>query len=158
MSDSSQPHELQPTRLLRPLDFPGKSTGVGYHFLLQRIFPTHGSNPGLPHCGQILYRLSHQGCSVHHLKSSSGPTPCHPEQGCGANSSPGPQGQPGAGAMTQRQAEPVGGCEEQGEPAGEGEGQGGLEGGVPRAGPRPPWEPRPRVRTGGPAGCCAAAT
>jgi len=31
------------------------------HFLLQGIFPTQGSNPGLPHCGQILYRLSHQG-------------------------------------------------------------------------------------------------
>ena len=31
MSDSSQPHGLQPTRLLRPWDFPGKSTGVGCH-------------------------------------------------------------------------------------------------------------------------------
>ena len=29
MSDSQQPHGLQPTRLLRPWDFPGKSTGVG---------------------------------------------------------------------------------------------------------------------------------
>ena len=35
MSDSSQPHGLQPTRLLRPWDFPGKSTGVGCHCLLQ---------------------------------------------------------------------------------------------------------------------------
>ena len=34
MSDSSQPHELQPTRLLYPWDFPGKSTGVGCHCLL----------------------------------------------------------------------------------------------------------------------------
>ena len=33
MSDSSQPHGLQPTRLLRPWDFPGKSTGVGCHYL-----------------------------------------------------------------------------------------------------------------------------
>ena len=31
MSDSSRPHGLQPTRLLRPWDFPGKSTGVGCH-------------------------------------------------------------------------------------------------------------------------------
>ena len=31
------------------------------HFLLQGIFPTQGSNPGLPHCRQTLYRLSHQG-------------------------------------------------------------------------------------------------
>ena len=35
MSDSLQPHGLQPTRLLRPWDFPGKSTGVGCHCLLQ---------------------------------------------------------------------------------------------------------------------------
>ena len=46
------------TRLLRPWDFLGKSTGVGCHFLLQRIFPTQGSNPDLPHCRQTLYRLS----------------------------------------------------------------------------------------------------
>ena len=35
VSDSQRPHELQPTRLLRPWDFPGKSTGVGYHCLLR---------------------------------------------------------------------------------------------------------------------------
>ena len=35
MSDSQRPHGLQPTRLLRPWDFPGKSTGVGCHCLLQ---------------------------------------------------------------------------------------------------------------------------
>ena len=35
VSDSSQPHGLQPTRLLHPWDFPGKSTGVGCHCLLQ---------------------------------------------------------------------------------------------------------------------------
>ena len=35
VSDSSQPHGLQPTRLLCPWDFPSKSTGVGCHFLLQ---------------------------------------------------------------------------------------------------------------------------
>ena len=34
VSDSSQPRGLQPTRLLRPWDFPGKSTGVGCHCLL----------------------------------------------------------------------------------------------------------------------------
>ena len=36
VSGSLQPHGLQPVRLLRPWDFPGKSTGVGCHFLLQR--------------------------------------------------------------------------------------------------------------------------
>ena len=60
MSNSSRPHGLQSTRLLRPWDFPGKSTGVGCHFLLQRIFPTQGLNLGLPHCRQMLYRFSHQ--------------------------------------------------------------------------------------------------
>jgi len=49
------------TRLLCPWDFLGKRTGVGCHFLLQRIFLTQGSNPGLPHCRQTLDRLSHQG-------------------------------------------------------------------------------------------------
>ena len=52
-------------------DSPGKNTGVGCHFLLQGIFPTQGSNPGLLHCRQILYHLSHQGspvCRVHHEK------------------------------------------------------------------------------------------
>ena len=42
-------------------DFPGKNTGVCCHALLQGIFPTQGSNLGLPHCRQILYHLSHQG-------------------------------------------------------------------------------------------------
>ena len=49
------------TRLLCPWDFLGKSTGVSCHFLLQGIFLTQGSNPGLLHCRQTLYRLSHQG-------------------------------------------------------------------------------------------------
>ena len=40
-------------------DSPGKNTGVGYHALLQGIFPTQGSNPGFPHCRRILYHLCH---------------------------------------------------------------------------------------------------
>ena len=35
VSDSVQPHRWQPTRLPRPWDSPGKSTGVGCHCLLQ---------------------------------------------------------------------------------------------------------------------------
>ena len=38
VSNCYRPHGLQPTRLLRPWDFPGKSTGVGCHCLLQFIF------------------------------------------------------------------------------------------------------------------------
>ena len=41
---------------------------MGCHFLLQGIFPTQGSNLGLPHCRQTLYRLSHQGS--HTLRKS----------------------------------------------------------------------------------------
>ena len=49
VSDSLRPHGMQPARLLCPWDFPGKSTGVGSHFLLQGIFPTQGWNPHLLH-------------------------------------------------------------------------------------------------------------
>ena len=38
VSDSSRPRGLQPTRLLHPRDFPGKSTGVGHHYLLRPYF------------------------------------------------------------------------------------------------------------------------
>ena len=55
------PHGVEPARLLHPCDFLGKNTGVGCHFLLQDIFLTQGSNPGLQLCKQTLYHLSHQG-------------------------------------------------------------------------------------------------
>ena len=42
-------------------DSPGKNTEMGFHALLQGIFPTQESNPGLPHCRQILYYLSYLG-------------------------------------------------------------------------------------------------
>ena len=45
-----------------PWNSPGQNTGVGSLSLLQGIFPTQGSNPGHPHCMQILYQLSHKGC------------------------------------------------------------------------------------------------
>ena len=40
-------------------------SGVGSLSILQGIFPTQGSNPGLPHCGWILYQLSHKGSPSH---------------------------------------------------------------------------------------------
>ena len=62
VSSSLQPHGVySPTRLLCLRNSPGKNTEVGSHSLLQGIFLTQGSNPGLPHCRQILYHLSHQG-------------------------------------------------------------------------------------------------
>ena len=50
-----------PIRLLHPWDSPGKILGVGCHFLLQVIFLTQGSNPGLLDCRETLYCLSHWG-------------------------------------------------------------------------------------------------
>ena len=47
--------------LYSPWNSPGQNTRVGSHSLLQGIFPSQGSNPDLPRCGQILYQLSHQG-------------------------------------------------------------------------------------------------
>ena len=40
---------------------PGRNTGAGSLSLLQGIFPTQGSNPGLPHSRQMIYQLSHKG-------------------------------------------------------------------------------------------------
>ena len=54
MADSLQPHTVHgilQARILERVAIP----------LLQGIFPTQGSNPGLPHCRKILYQLSHKG-------------------------------------------------------------------------------------------------
>ena len=67
MSDSLRPHSLQPARLLCAWNCPGRNTGVGCHSLFQGIFSTQGLNPGLPHCRQILYHLSHQGSPKDHV-------------------------------------------------------------------------------------------
>ena len=61
MSDSLWAYGLKPARLLCPWNFPGKNTGGGWHSLLQGIFLTQGSNPGLLYGRQILSHLSHQG-------------------------------------------------------------------------------------------------
>ena len=53
LSDSATPWTIQST--------PGQNTRVGSLSLLQQIFPTQESNPGLPHCRWILYQLSHKG-------------------------------------------------------------------------------------------------
>ena len=49
-----------------PKNSPGQNTGVGSLSLLQGIFITQGSNPGLPHYRQILYQLNHrEGHKIH---------------------------------------------------------------------------------------------
>ena len=56
VSDSLWPHGLYSL-----WNSPGQNPGVGSCSLPQGIFPTQGLNPGLPHCRQILYQLSHNG-------------------------------------------------------------------------------------------------
>ena len=62
---------LRPHGLYIPWNALGQNTGVGSLSLLQGIFPIQGSNPGLSHCRQILYQLSHKGSpeSEEELKS-----------------------------------------------------------------------------------------
>ena len=55
VSDSATPWTIQSMEFSRP------EYRVGSLALLQGIFPTQGSNPGLLHCRQILYQLSHKG-------------------------------------------------------------------------------------------------
>ena len=62
MSDSLGPYGPSLARLLCPWDSPGKNTRVGCHALLQRIFPTQGSNPSLL-------------CLLHWQESSLSPVP-----------------------------------------------------------------------------------
>ena len=57
MFDSLRPH-------YNPWNSPGQNTRVGSRPLLQGIFPTQGSNPGLLHCRWILYQLSHKGSPI----------------------------------------------------------------------------------------------
>ena len=64
VSDSLQPHWLQPARFLCPWDSPGKNTRVDCHFLLQGLFSAQEWNLGLLHYWQILYCLSYQGRST----------------------------------------------------------------------------------------------
>ena len=53
MSDSLRPHGLY-----SPWNSPGQNTGASSLSVLQGIFPTQGSNPGLPHCRWIPYQVS----------------------------------------------------------------------------------------------------
>ena len=60
-SHSVMSHSLWPHGLYSPWNSPGQNSGVGSLSFLLGIFPTKGLNPGLLHCRQILYQLSHKG-------------------------------------------------------------------------------------------------
>ena len=74
-SHSVVSNSLRAHGLYSPLGSPGQNAGVGSLSLLQGIFPTQGLNPGLLHCGQILYQLSHKG-SPRTLESNRGLLHC----------------------------------------------------------------------------------
>ena len=72
VSDSLRPHNCSLPGSSVHGDSPGKNTGLSCHFLLQGIFPNPGLKPGLLHCRQILYHLTHQGRYLPY-SSSAGP-------------------------------------------------------------------------------------
>ena len=61
VSDSLRSHDCSSPGSSAHGDSPGKNNGVGCYALLQGIFPTQELNPGLLHCGQILYCLNQWG-------------------------------------------------------------------------------------------------
>ena len=67
---------LPPQGLYSPWNSPGQDTGVGSLSLLQGIFPTQGSNSGLPHCRHILYQLSQKEKGVWSLHRQEGQYRC----------------------------------------------------------------------------------
>ena len=64
VSNPQRPHGLQPTRLLRPWDFPGKSTGVGCHRLLQGEGYLAGNDWEEPGELSFLHLSESESCSV----------------------------------------------------------------------------------------------
>ena len=66
----SDPRDCSPPGSFVHGDSPRENTRVGCPALLQGIFPTQGSNPGLPHCRQIPYRLSLPGSHILNQKLS----------------------------------------------------------------------------------------
>ena len=64
LSNSLWCHGLLPFSLLCPCDFPGKTAGVGCHFLLQGIFPVHGLDLPLLHCQVASLPLHHLGSPI----------------------------------------------------------------------------------------------
>ena len=81
---------LQPQGPYSPWNSPGQNIGVGSLSLLQGIFPTQGSNPGLWHCRWILYQLSHKGSpGPSSLTKDQIQAPLHWEHGVLATGPPG---------------------------------------------------------------------
>ena len=62
-SSSLQPHGWRPSRIHG--DSAGKNTGVGCQALLQSLFPTQGSNPGLLHCRRFFTNWATREAQLH---------------------------------------------------------------------------------------------
>jgi len=65
-------NSLQLHGLYSPWKSPDQNTGVVILSPLQGMFPTQGSNPGLPHCRQILYQLSHKRRYAEYIMRNTG--------------------------------------------------------------------------------------
>ena len=79
VSNSLGSHGLYPSRPYCPWNSSGKNgAGVGSHSLLWGIFATQGLNPGLPHCRQIVYHLSHQNIFKLYMRKARFPSPLTP--------------------------------------------------------------------------------
>ena len=60
-SRSAASNSATPWTVYSPWDSPGQNIAIPSLSLLQGIFPTQRSNPGLQYCRQVLYQLSHNG-------------------------------------------------------------------------------------------------
>ena len=72
---------LQSNGTIQSMNSLGPNTGVGSLSLLQGIFPTQGSNPGLPHCRWILYHSATAAAAAAAKSLQSCPTMCNPIDG-----------------------------------------------------------------------------
>ena len=70
---------LQPLGLYSSWNSPGQNIAVGSLSILQGVFLTQGSNPGLLHCRQILYQLSYKESPL--VFSNRTSSPPHPPKG-----------------------------------------------------------------------------
>ena len=63
-------NRIYPWNKPSPWNSPGQNTGVGSLSLLQQVFPTQGSNPGLPNSRWIPYQLNHKGSLTNRIIES----------------------------------------------------------------------------------------
>ena len=81
-SHSVVSNSLRPHALYSPWNSPGQNARVGNLSLLQRIFPTHGSNSSFPYCRRMLHQLSHKGSTDMIMLSANTAIPLNLKHAC----------------------------------------------------------------------------